>query len=121
MTGVQTCALPIYVAIDVGLLVPDGSNVFVGGSRVVALRSGAPGYNVIKAAAPDGLAGQLDLTKPELNLSGSLVALLVPVIDFGLIGRDLCAAGTDSSFTVLGGGALPAAAAAPLRISPRPR
>lgn len=109
------------VVINAGLLVPDGSNVFVGGSRIAAVRVGAPGYNVIQAAAPDGVAGQLDLTRPELNLSGSLVALLVPQIDFGLIGRDMCAAGTDSSFTVLGGGALPAAAAAPLRFDPRPR
>ncbi|MBI5719741.1 MAG: filamentous hemagglutinin N-terminal domain-containing protein [Burkholderiales bacterium] len=109
------------VVINAGLLVPDGSNVFVGGSRIAAVRLGTPGYNVIQAAAPDGVAGRLDLTKPDLNLSSSLVALLVPVIDFGLIGRDICAAGTDSSFTVLGGGALPAAAAAPLRISPRGR
>jgi filamentous hemagglutinin family protein len=107
------------VAINVGLLVPDGSNVFVGGSRIAEVRLGAPGYNVIQAAAPDGLAGQLDLTRPDLNLSSSLVGLLVPVIDFGLIGRDICAAQTDSTFSVLGGGALPAAAAAPLRISPR--
>lgn len=108
------------VVINAGLLVPDGSNVFVGGSRIADVRLGAPGYNVIQAAAPDGVAGRLDLTRPELNLSGSLFALLVPTIDFGLIGRDMCAAGTDSSFTVLGGGALPAAAAAPLRINPRP-
>ncbi|MBL8343904.1 MAG: filamentous hemagglutinin N-terminal domain-containing protein [Rubrivivax sp.] len=108
------------VTVNVGLLVPDGSNVFVGGSRIAEVRLGAPGYNVIQAAAPEGLAGQLDLTRPDLNLSSSLVGLLVPVIDFGLIGRDICAAGTDSTFTVLGGGALPAPASAPLRIRPTP-
>lgn len=109
------------VAINVGLLVPDGSNVFIGGARIASFRTGLAGFNVIQAAAPDGVAGQLDLTRPELNLSGSLVTLLVPSIDFGLLGRDVCSAGTDSSFTVLGAGALPAAAAAPLRISPQPR
>jgi len=113
-------ALGGNVVVNVGLLVPDGSNVFVGGSRITAFRSGVPGFNVVQAAAPDGVAGQLDLTRPELNLSGSLVALLVPVIDFGLIGRDICAAtDTESSFSVLGRGALPAPAAAPLRLDPR--
>lgn len=108
------------VTIDTQLLVPDGSNVFIGGNRIAAFRPDRPGFNVIQAAAPDGVAGQLDLTRPELNLSAGLLGLIVPVIDFGLIGRDICAAGTDSSFTVMGGGALPAPASAPLRVRPRP-
>lgn len=108
------------VTVDTAVLVPDGSNAFVGGSRVAELRRGAPGFNVIQAAAPDGVAGQLALTRPELNLAGGLLALLVPTIDFGLIGRDICAAGTDSSFTVTGGGALPAPASAPLRLRAAP-
>lgn len=106
------------VTIEVPVLVPDGNNVFIGGNRIAAFRPGVPGYNVIQAAAPDGLAGRLDVTRPELNLSGSLVALLAQRIDFGLLGRDQCEAGIDSSFTILGRGALPAAAGAPLRIRP---
>ena len=106
------------VTIDVPVLVPDGNNVFVGGNRIAAFRPDVPGYNVIQAAAPDGLAGRLDVTRPELNLAGSLTALIAQRIDFGLLGRDPCEAGIDSSFTILGRGALPAPARAPLRIRP---
>lgn len=103
------------VTIDTGVLVPDGSHVFVGGNRIADFRPGAPGFNVIQAAAPDGLAGRLDVTRPELNLAGSLAALLVQPLDFGLLRADICTAGTGSSFTVLGRGGLAEPASAPLR------
>jgi len=103
------------VTIDAAVLVPDGNHVYIGGDRIVDFRPDAPGHNVIQAAAPDGVAGRLDVTRPELRLSGSLAALLAQPIDFGLLRPDVCEAGSDSSFTVLGRGALPAAASAPLR------
>jgi len=106
------------VAVDVGLLVPDGSNLFVGGNRITAFRTGAPGFNVIQAAAPDGVAGTLDVTLPQLNLSGSLVGLTIPRIDFGPLGRDLCEVGDESSFTVLGRGATRPPVSGPLRVRP---
>jgi hypothetical protein len=107
------------VTIDVPVLVPDGNNVFIGGNRIADFRPDVPGYNVIQAAAPDGLSGRLDVTRPELNLSGSLATLIAQRIDFGLLGRDMCEAGTDSSFTILGRGALPAPASAPQRLLQR--
>jgi filamentous hemagglutinin family protein len=103
------------VTIAVPLLVPDGSKVFIGGNRIAQFRADTPGYNVIQAAAPNGLAGTLDVTTPELNLSGQLAALSTARIDFGLLGRDMCQAGFDSSLTPLGRGALPETAAEPLR------
>ncbi len=103
------------VTIDAAVLVPDGNHVFVGGERIADFRPNAPGHNVIQAAAPDGVAGRLDVTRPELNLSGSLAALIAQPVDFGLLRPDICDVGTDSSFTVLGRGALPAPASAPLR------
>lgn len=104
------------VTIDVPLLVPDGSNVFIGGNRIAQFRANTPGFNVIQAAAPNGLAGTLDVTTPDLNLSGTLAALSTTRIDFGLLGRDVCQIGFDSSFTPLGRGALPEPASAPLRL-----
>ena len=101
--------------VDAAVLVPDGNHVFVGGERIADFRPNAPGHNVIQAAAPDGVAGRLDVTRPELNLSGSLAALIAQPVDFGLLRPDICDVGTDSSFTVLGRGALPAPASAPLR------
>ena len=125
------------VTASVGLLVPDGSNVFVGGNRIAAFRSGVSGFNVIQAAAPDGVAGQLDVTIPELNLAGSLAGLATPQIDFGPLGRDWCEPGLalpggpaglaaqkgetarrQSSLLLLGRGATLAPAAGPLRIVP---
>lgn len=106
------------VTIDVKQLVPDGNNVFVGGTRIASFRPNTPGFNVIQAAAPNGLSGTLDVTRPELNLAGTLVSLSTARIDFGLLSRDQCQIGFDSSFTPLGYGALPATVADPLRISP---
>lgn len=106
------------VTIDVKQLVPDGNNVFVGGTRIASFRPNSPGFNVIQAAAPNGLSGTLDVTRPELNLAGTLVSLSTARIDFGLLSRDQCQIGFDSSFTPLGYGALPATVADPLRISP---
>jgi filamentous hemagglutinin family protein len=104
------------VTIDVPLLVPDGDNVFIGGSRIAQFRPNQPGFNVIQAAAPAGLAGTLDVTRPELNLAGSLAALTTLRIDFGALGRDMCRLGESSSFTPLGRGALPASAGEPLGV-----
>lgn len=106
------------VTIEVKQLVPDGNNVFVGGTRIATFRPNSPGFNVIQAAAPNGLSGTLDVTRPELNLAGTLVGLSTARVDFGLLSRDQCQIGFDSSFTPLGYGALPATVADPLRITP---
>lgn len=108
------------VIIDAGLLLPDGNNVFVGGSRIQAVRTGVPGYNVIQAAAPDGVSGRLDVTLPQLDLSATLVGLSTRRVDLGGVGRDVCEVGTDSSFTTPGRGAPREPASAPLRIDAAP-
>lgn len=106
------------VTIDVGLLVPDGSNVVLGGNRIEGFRAGVAGYNVIQAAAPEGLAGTLAVTLPQLDLSGSLVGLTTPRIGFGALAQDLCEIGGESSFTTLGRGALRPGPKAPLGLEP---
>lgn len=107
------------VRIDVGLLLPDGGSATIGGNRIVEPRRGVPGLNAVQAAAPDGVSGTLDVTVPQLDLSGSLAALFAVPIDFGPLGADLCRIGDESSLTPMGRGALPAPAAAPLRWPPR--
>ncbi|MBL8341315.1 MAG: filamentous hemagglutinin N-terminal domain-containing protein [Rubrivivax sp.] len=104
------------VTIDTPLLVPDGDNVFIGGTRIALFRPNQPGFNVIQAAAPNGLAGTLDVTRPELSLAGTLAALATARIDFGALGRDMCRLDESSSFTPLGRGALPAGSAEPLGV-----
>ena len=90
------------VDIRVDALVPNGNNVFIGGNRIESFRPGVAGVNVIQAAAPDGVGGVLDVSLPQLNLSGTLVGLSAPRIDFGALSRDICQIGDDSSFSVLG-------------------
>lgn len=106
------------VRIDVRTLLPDGSQVFVGGSRVQDFRRGVPGFNVIQAAAPEGLSGTLDVTLPQLNLSGYLAGLQTRRVDFGPLSRDVCEVGADSSLGPQGRGALSVPASAPLGITP---
>ena len=92
----------VFYDIRVDALVPNGNNVFIGGNRIETFRAGTPGYNVIQAAAPDGVGGVLDVTLPQLNLSGTLVGLTAQRIDFGALSRDICQIGDESSFSVLG-------------------
>ncbi|MCK6433855.1 MAG: filamentous hemagglutinin N-terminal domain-containing protein [Aquabacterium sp.] len=106
------------VQVSAPVLLPDGSRVAIGGSQIESFRPGIAGGNVIQAAAPDGVAGTLAVTLPQVDVAAGLVRLAIPRIDFGPFGRDLCEAGDDSSFTVLGRGALPPRAGSPLRIVP---
>jgi filamentous hemagglutinin family protein len=97
------------ITIDTRLLLVDGGNLLVGGNAVQSFMAG--GLNVIQAAAPDGVAGNLQITTPELNLAGTLSGLSSPVVDFGPLARDQCRVGDGSSFTLMGSGALPLSAA----------
>ena len=112
------------VVVDATLLLPDGNNVFVGGSRIQAVQAGVPGFNVIQAAAPDGVSGRLDVTVPQLDLAGTVVALSTRRVDLDGVGRDVCEVGPDSRFTTPGRGAVREPASGPLRIegaAPGPR
>lgn len=116
----------VVVAVDA--LVPDGSHVFVGGSRILQTASGVPGANIIQAAAPDGVGGTLNLAVPQLDLSGQLAGLNAGWIDFGGLGLDACLRNERSTFAFAGRGALPAQASQVLRfaadapaLSPTPR
>jgi filamentous hemagglutinin family protein len=106
------------VRIEVRTLLPNGSQVFVGGNRVQDFRRGVPGFNVIQAAAPDGVSGTLDVTLPQLNLSGTLAGLQTRRVDFGPLSRDVCEVGADSSLGLQGRGALSVPASAPLSLQP---
>lgn len=108
------------VTIDTPLLLPDGSHVFVGGSRIVEPQARQPGFNVIQAAAPDGVAGRLTLTQPELNLSAGLAALNTARLDFGAYGRDLCGLDDDSTLVLRVPRALTPPLGATLRLQRQP-
>jgi hypothetical protein len=65
------------------------------------------GYNVIQAAAPTGVSGSLQVSPPQLNLSGALANFGGPQFDEDVIGQDFCSAGAGSSLVRKGKGGLP--------------
>jgi hypothetical protein len=105
------------VVIAVNALVPDGSHVFVGGSRILQTASGVPGANIIQAAAPDGVGGTLNLAVPQLDLSGQLAGVNAAWIDFNGLTLDACLRNERSTFAIAGRGALPAQAGQVLRFA----
>jgi hypothetical protein len=91
--------------INVGTLIPSGSSLFIGGNTPLQFQPFS-GINVIQAAAPSGLSGQVNTTSPQLNLSGTLASLIVQSFDPNAISRNLCAIGESSSLGQSGKGGL---------------
>jgi filamentous hemagglutinin family protein len=99
------------LGIAVRALVTSGSALTVGGSSVVRFDPLGPGANVVQAAAPDGVSGNVTVGSPALDLSGSLRALEAQLIDIGALGRDVCGIGYGSSLVRVGRGGLPPSSA----------
>ncbi len=94
------------VNINAPYIVPSGGYVLVGGSVAQAFQPNS-GMNVIQAAAPDGVNGAINITSPQLNLSGTLATIVIPNFDQVAFTQDMCALGEGSSLTQTGRGALP--------------
>jgi hypothetical protein len=103
------------VAIDVQTFVPSGGSVIVGGTVPLVFRPEAANFNVVQAAAPDGVSGRIDVNSPVTDISGSLRGLSTEVVSFGALAKDLCRVGESSSFTPVGRGGLRATAAGMIR------
>ena len=97
------------IAIGVRALLPSASALVAGGTEPLPFDPRQrPGTNVIQAAAPEGLSGNVQIAVPALDLAGSLRALDTPVLDVGIVGSDFCGIGTGSSLVRSGrGGLLP--------------
>ncbi|MEI6707653.1 MAG: filamentous hemagglutinin N-terminal domain-containing protein [Methylococcales bacterium] len=101
------------VNINVNTLIPSGSLLFVGGNSPFRFQPYS-GINVIQAAAPNGVKGQINSTSPQLNLSGTLANLILQSFDQNVLSRDLCAIGDSSSLSQSGKGGLRRRAKDPL-------
>jgi len=86
-------------------IIPSGGSLIVGGPQV-AWEPFVFGLNVIQAAAPNGVSGNIQLTAPQLNLSGVLANLGGPQFDTSAIDQDYCSLGSGSSLTRHGNGGL---------------
>lgn len=101
------------VNIDVGTLLPTVDGLIVGGNTPYQFQPYS-GINVIQAAAPDGVSGQINSTAPQLNLSGTLINLVLPSFDSDEISRNSCRIDVSSSLSQAGKGGLRRQAKDPL-------
>lgn len=95
------------VNIGIKTLLASGSTLFVGGPSAHKFTPGVFGFNVIQAAAPDGISGAIQITSPKLDLSSSLAGLSTQELDLGGLGRNPCDVSGGSSLVQLGYGGLP--------------
>ncbi len=94
------------IALNLSDLLSSGDTLIEGGAPV-AWNPAMTGLNLIQAASQAGVSGALNVTAPQLNLSGVLANPGGPQFDTGLISQDFCDLGEGSSLTRLGHGGLP--------------
>ncbi len=102
------------VLIDAAAVVASGT-VIVGGNTPVRFDPSLSGINVIQAAAPDGVSGNVTVTAPVLDIAGSLRGLSAEVSNAAPVRKDLCRLGSGSSLTPIGRGGLRPTAAGLIR------
>jgi hypothetical protein len=93
------------VAIHAGTLLASGP-LQVGGDVPFRFDPALEGVNVIQAAAPDGVSGNVALSSPALDVAGDLSVLRTEMADSVPLARDLCRLGAGSSLTPTGRGGL---------------
>ncbi len=86
-------------------MIASQDQLFIGGERI-DFQPG--GINVIQAAAPTGVSGQIDISTPQLDISGSLTGLEAALLDVNDIAQDPCAtpSGRQSTLSSVGAGGL---------------
>lgn len=98
------------VSLAINNLVPSGNTLYLGGQTAYSFRPYVFGYNVIQAAAPTGISGNIQISSPTLDLAGALSGLKTERVDTGGLGRSPCQAAAGSSFVQAGrGGFAPSA------------
>jgi filamentous hemagglutinin family protein len=95
------------IQIGAEALVSSFGTLYVGGSTPYAFDAVKPGFNVIQAASPTGVSGNIAITTPNLDLAGKLAGLKVNLLESGGFSRNPCVGSGASSFAVTGRGGLP--------------
>lgn len=95
------------ITLSVNALVPNGNTLALGGAAI-NWQPDITGLNVIQAAptAPGGVSGTLNVTPPQLNLSGIVANLGNPQFKAPMISQDFCELVSGSSLTRKGAGGL---------------
>ena len=94
------------IRINTNALVASNNNILTGGDTPLSFQ---PGLNVIQAAAPDGVSGNIDITTPQLDISGDLIDLDSALLNVDDLAQNPCATtgGKQSTLVSLGRGGLP--------------
>jgi filamentous hemagglutinin family protein len=97
------------ISIDTNTIIASSGNVQVGGTG--AIFQPGSGINVIQAAAPDGVQGNISIAAPELDISGTLVSLASGLLEPARLSSDSCASLAEEAPSTLvqgGRGGVPA-------------
>lgn len=94
------------INLNLKALIASGNMLTVGGSNPISWQPGIFGQNVIQAAAPNGINGQIQSSAPQLNISGELANLGSPKFDRNFLSVEYCSLGSGSSLRRLGKGGL---------------
>ncbi len=95
------------INLNVKQLVASGGNLQSGGNTPLTFIPNS-GINVIQAAAPDGINGNITNTAPQLNIVGALAGLNTPQLDLNRVGHDPCSSTVQqSTMKKLGKGGIP--------------
>jgi len=97
------------VTIDAQALLPSFGSYLLGGPAI-AFDPAAMGLNLVQAAAPDGVNGELNVTVPTLDLGNALLRLPGQVVPTVTLGRGLCGTTKGSSLVFAGRGGVAATA-----------
>jgi hypothetical protein len=86
--------------------VASNNTILTGGDTPLSFQSG---LNVIQAAAPDGVSGNIDIITPQLDISGDLIDLDSALLNVDDLAQNPCATtgGKQSTLVSLGRGGLP--------------
>jgi filamentous hemagglutinin family protein len=98
------------IFIDAKAVIPEGGVLEVGGLERQTFEPGS-GRNIIQAAAPGGEQGTIQITSPELDISGSLVNLEARLAETIRLAADPCFSAGNAeanSLAFAGSGGLPA-------------
>ncbi|MBU4264330.1 MAG: filamentous hemagglutinin N-terminal domain-containing protein [Proteobacteria bacterium] len=107
------------ILIDADALIPSSGEVRVGGAERETFQRGS-WFNVIQAAAPDGVQGAISITTPELDISAALGSLSTRFAEPARLLTDPCAAMAGqavSSLVQRGRGGIPAEPTEPAGVS----
>ncbi|MBF0265255.1 MAG: filamentous hemagglutinin N-terminal domain-containing protein [Gammaproteobacteria bacterium] len=114
-------ALGGNIIIDTPVLASTGNSLYSGGNEQLEFKPDNQfGYNVIQAAAPDGVSGDIDITAPEIDLTATLGTLTTPSFEVGNFGRSPCNVTDGSSFVVTGKAYLSTSRRDPVNLDGKP-